>query len=850
MVDKLALIDAYGFLFRAYFALPKLSDELGRPTGAISGFLNMIVKILKEHEFDYVLVAMDSAGSKIRNEIYSDYKANRDLPPSDLIDQFAILREALEAFGLFSLEKIGYEADDILATVAKIYASQELEVSIISSDKDLWQLMSPHIKIFDAIKSKYLARDDVVEKFGIYPEQVLDFLSLMGDASDNIPGVTGIGKKTAADLLTEFQTLDNLYENIGSVMQKRRKELLLAGRDNAYISRKLVRLVDDLDLDISLADMRYSFSINQDIIDFLQKYSLKNIMSRLEKNSAKEISKNYHKGSTIINEKALLSVENLEEFICKVNHDGKISCILSSDDVLTIYCGNKSFELTKELFDNADIINKEVKGIFTDDSLMKICFASRNIGKFLDVSLEYYDDIQLMCYVIWGREINDIKDIYQQCFEDSDYKEEDKACYLEVIYNVLLDKIISMDLYDLYIQIDRVLLNIVIAMEKRGICVDADVLKNLSCEFRQRLSAIENDVYSMAGEEFNIGSPKQVGEFLFEKMGITGGKKTKSGSYVTDVSVLESLEAQGYGVAKDILEWRKLSKLINTYTDSLPKHINNVTTRVHTTYSTIGTNTGRFSSVNPNLQNIPIRTEEGNKIRSAFVTKHGYKFVSFDYSQIELRLLAEMANVQGLKDSLNQNIDIHAVTASQVFGMKIDEVNAEYRRKAKTINFGIIYGITAFGLGIRLGISAGEASDYIKSYFSCYPEIKLYMDKSIDIARSQGYVQTIYGRRCFIKDINNNSRVLRGIAERAAINAPLQGSAADIIRKSIIKVDSALRNKDADMVLQIHDELLLEVREEIVEEVIILVKESMENIQNLAIRLPVNVSCGNHWGEL
>ena len=856
MNDKLVIIDAYGLLFRAYFALPKLTSKEGVHIGAISGFLNMLIKIIDNIKCDYILIARDAKGDNFRHDIYKDYKANREAAPEELIGQFSILQEALNAFEISNMHAVGYEADDIIATIVKNY-SKEMDICVISSDKDLFQLMTYGVKIFDSMKDKYVDEEYVKGKFGVEPEKLLDCLALMGDKSDNIPGVPSIGVKTAAQLINDFGSLENLYNNLSEIKQIKRRDALELNRDSAFMSKKLITLNTDVPLDFSLDDLKFKLEYTEKINDFFKKYDFTTLSDRLKKRfswkedieesiidcDVEDVKITKHEVIEITTEKDLkyLSKTAIYEGIIAIDYssEGQISGNISIG-----FSSGKCFIESAE-HNSRDKLISILKNIFQDDSIIKICFDVNNINKLFDVTVSNYDDLQVMYATIYTGTKVDIPDMWNKYFGD-DNLEKNKVMKFIPLYNKMKLDIIDNGIYSLYTYFDKPLMNKLITMKRNGILVNKDILLELSEEFKSDLRGIEAEIYQEAGTVFNIASPKQVGSILFDKLGIEGGKKSKTGAYVTDVSVLEKLNNEQYRIAGLILNWRKISKLISTYVDSLIGHINNDTGRVHTSYSMISTNTGRLSSSNPNLQNIPIRDVDGNRIRKAFEAGEGKTLISFDYSQIELRLLAEMADVKLLKKAFDDGIDVHSVTATQMFGIDIDSVTSEYRRKAKTINFGIIYGISAFGLSERLGITTNEASLYIKSYFECYPEIKNYMDRQIMFAKENGYVLTYFNRKCYMTNINSSNRTLRNFSERAAINAPLQGTASDIMRRAVIEVDNAIDNKiSAKMLLQIHDELLLEVTKGCEVEVIEIVKKCMEYVSEIGnIYIPVNVLSG------
>ncbi len=864
-MKNLIIIDAYSFLFRAYYALPPLTNASGAPVGAIYGFINMLFKCLQNHSINYLVIACDYGKKTFRNDLYSEYKANRVAPPDDLIPQFATLREAINAFGIKILELEGYEADDIIASLVRKFANnKDLTITIFSSDKDLMQLMDDSVKIYDSLKNRYLDSDYVIEKFGVAPDKLLDVLSLTGDKSDNIPGVPGIGIKTAAQLINEYSTLENLLENAQEIKQNKRRENILLNKQKAILSKTLITLCDSVPMDVSLEDCIYSKPDITVLRMFLEQYGLKSLVARISKvwescdNSVvTEDLTQLIKVETIL----VSTIKDMEACVADCYYSGILSFqIIKDQDVvlnLNISCRRETMYIIKaneisaqSLFSSGEDIWNDCLSLFKkmllDKSLLKIACDLKNIQHFLDVEIVFGEDLELMSYMLdSGKHKNDIKHLLSEYLSiDSD--NENTPCFMIALYHLLLQKLSEQSLYNMYWELDKPLVNVFYSMEKEGILVDKNVLYNLSKEFNVELQKVENKIYEIVGHEFNIGSPKQLAVVLFDELQIDIGKKKKS----TDISVLESMLANDHYIAEYIIKWRHLSKLINTYTDSLLKQINFSTSRIHTTYSLTLTSTGRLSSHNPNLQNIPVRTPEGHKIREAFISKNEYLLLSADYSQIELRLLAYMANIIPLKEALASNHDVHAITASQIFNVAISDVTAELRRKAKAINFGIIYGISAFGLAKQLSISTTEAQKYIDYYLDYYKGISEYMEATIAYAKENGYVKTLSGRRCYVPSINNKNYQQRSFAERAAINAPLQGTAADIMREAIIKIHNNIQNEDAKLLLQVHDEVILEVGEHSIDKIKDVVKKSMESSSFLDVLLPVSINSAKNWKML
>lgn len=901
--DELILIDGYGFLFRAYHSMPPLTRPGdGTPVGAIYGFSNMLMKLLGQHQGDYVAVALDSGKKTFRNDLYGEYKANRPPPPEDLIPQFPMVREAVEAFNLPVLEKEGYEADDLIATYTRLAREQGLKVIVVSSDKDLMQLVGDGVEMFDPLKSRAIKEEQVQEKFGVTPDKVLDVLSLMGDSSDNIPGVPGIGPKTAAELIGEYGNLDTLLARANEIKQNKRRENLIEFADQARLSRDLVKLEHHVPTDIAVSTLALKPSDNEKLASFLSKQGFKSLVSRLDAGAsfgkqesstaspAKKKATN-HSYSKLEDLSALknwlakpLEIVSLSVLADTNKHSELQGFAFCLNNIQTAYIASQAKAETpkaaqNDLFsapaesskksDGSTEILKLLKPILENDAILK---TGQNIKPLLSLCKEHgitpkaIEDVSLLSYLLEGTvEKHDIQAMAMRHLDAAPPETNEKdmeadalaalrasqAGYIANLYPVLKHRLREDSLLSLYERIERPLVAVLAEMERVGIKLDCQALKGMSDDFAKRLHELEKEVHELAGYEFNIGSPKQLGEVLFEKMGIQGGKKSKTGAYGTDASKLEELAASGHSIADKVLAWRQISKLKSTYTDALPKQVK-ADGRVHTHYEMTVTNTGRLSSTDPNLQNIPTRTEEGTKIREAFIAKPGYKLISADYSQIELRLIAHMADIKALKDAFAHNQDIHATTASQVFGIPLEQVDAEHRRRAKAINFGIIYGMSTFGLASRLRIERTDAKRYIETYFKQYPGIRRYMDDTIQYAKEHGYVQTLFGRKCFIRDIQGKNPAMRQFAERAAINAPLQGTGADIIKKAMVQLPEALQKAklDASLLLQVHDELILEVKASQAEQAATLVKKVMEGALQVSVPLTVDVGVGDNWAEI
>lgn len=893
---QIYLVDGSGYIFRAFHALPPLTRPDGVPVGAVLGFTNMLIKLLKEKNPDYLVVVFDTARKNFRNEIYPAYKANRQETPLELIPQFSLIRKACEAFDVPYIDKEGYEADDLIATYAH---SQPGEVTIVSSDKDLMQLVGGSVRMLDPIKNRLIGVEEVKEKFGVLPEQVVDVQALAGDSSDNVPGVPGIGIKTAAELIQTYGTLENLLENAEEIKQNKRREMLLIHKENALMSKRLVSLDDKVPMTESLQDFSVKPIQFEKVTAFLKEQHFNALIHRLEKEQPTTT-------PTQTTYELIQDIPSLKWWIEHIRTIGYvafdtettsldameaqlvgISLSTAPSKACYIPVGHKGVErdLLNEGTTPQQIPLKEVlsllKPILEDPAILKI---GQNIKydalvlKKYDLEITPLDDTMVMSYLLEGGQHGHGMDEIAKLYLDHDtikYQDVvgsgrsqvtfDKVPLEKALTYAAEDADITFQLHDLlkprlleehqctlYETLERPLIPVLVDMEYRGIKVDPVVLKKLSGEFEKRLSEIETHIHQEAGESFNVASPKQLGDILFEKLKLPGGKKGKTGAYGTSAEVLESLSEQGFTIANTLLEWRQLSKLKSTYTDALIRQINPATDRVHTSYAMAATSTGRLASSDPNLQNIPIRSEEGKKIREAFIASPGMKLLSVDYSQIELRLLAHMANIPELQRAFWDDKDIHAQTASQVFDIPLEKMTSELRQRAKAINFGIIYGISPFGLARQLGISRENAGQYIQTYFKLYPGIQDYMERMKKEARDLGYVTTLLGRRCFIPDIQSRDPARRGFAERQAINAPLQGGNADIIKKAMIKLDRLFKETElkAYMLLQVHDELIFEIADEDIDKAQPLIVKTMQSIVSLSVPLVVEANVGNTWAEV
>ena len=900
-MKNLFLIDGSGFIFRAFYAIPLLTNSQGIPINAVYGYCNMILNIYEKFKPEQMIVVFDTKKKTFRSDIYKEYKSNRTDPPEELIPQFSIIRDATDALQIPRLEMDGYEADDIIATYTKQAEEKGVSVTIISSDKDLMQLVNKNTKMYDSMKDKFIGVKEVKEKFGVEPSKIIDVQALAGDRIDNIPGVSGIGVKTAAELINNFNSLENVLAKVNEIKQPKRRQILIDEKDKALISKKLVTLKCNVDIKKKY-DSNLFQGINQKTaLKFFEKHGFKNLISRFTKKEKKDsTNQSLKKKQKYFVIQSLKDLINLEKKIQKnklVSIDTETSALnanvaelvgisLSVNEKEAFYLPLKHSLDTNNNFKNLDLqkVFPILKKILEDDSIIKIGHNikyDKIIFSRIGINLNPVDDTMLLSYVLdtgkFRHNLDDLAKIYfnyetikykdvvgvgkkEKKFNEVNIKDayiyaaEDADITLR-LYKILKKRIISEKLLSVYEYIEKPLINVLAEIEKKGIKVDVKKLKNLSLVFQKKLSKIEKEIFKLSSIEFNIASPKQLGEILFNKLGLEGKKKGKSGAYSTSVDVLENLSYQGHKIAEFLLEWRQISKLLNTYTYSLINEVNKKTLRIHTSYSMAATNTGRLSSTDPNLQNIPIRTEEGKKIRNAFISDKGFKLVSLDYSQIELRLLAHIGKVEDLKKAFDKNIDIHKKTASQIFNVELKDVNDDLRRKAKTINYGIIYGISAFGLAKQLNIQRSEADLIIKEYFKNYKGILNYINETTDFCKKNGFVKTLFGRECYIEGINNKNSSFRNFAIRAAINAPIQGSAADIIKKAMINIYKFLEEKKtkSKMILQVHDELLFEMCESEINYLSMDIKKIMENASlpevKLDIPLIVDIGEGFSWAE-
>jgi DNA polymerase-1 len=916
--DHFYLIDGSGYIFRAYYALPPLTRKSdGLPTGAVSGFCSMLFKLLEDSKSNenlqkptHFAVIFDSARKTFRNEIYSDYKANRAEAPDDLAPQFEYIRKSVLAFNLPSVDLLNYEADDLIATYVDQILKAGAKVTIVSSDKDLMQLYKKGVRIFDPMKNKFINEEDVFKKFGVDASKVIDVQALAGDSSDNVPGVPGIGVKTAAELINKYGTLDKLLKSTHEIKQNKRRETLIENKDKALISKELVTLKHDAPVDRELSEFKLKEIDKDKLYEFLREMEFNRLLSSIisaygepnliPKNEKKE----NIKGAEPINNKNYHLIQNLneiDEWINEAEEIGEIAVDTETDSLdphqanlvgisLSTKIGKACYipvgHKSKKCLNKKDVL-KKIKPLLEDPSIKKI---GQNIKfDFIifymnGIILNSMEDTMLMSYVLDAGKNRHNMDMLSEIhlnhkpikFKElvgtgkkeinfseveidkaKDYAAED-ADVTYRLYKKFYKSLKSEKLNNIYEIFEKPLIKILAFMEIEGIKVDNKFLNTLSLKFEKKIEKIQKEIFKISKKEFNIASPKQLGEIIYNDLKIAGLKKTKKGSFATSASVLEDLAFKGHEFAKLVLDWRQLSKLKNTYSDSLPEHLNPNTKRVHTSFLLAATTTGRLASSDPNLQNIPIKTEDGRDIRKAFIAEKDNVLISADYNQIEMRILADLADVKELKKAFKNNEDIHSLTASQIFNIDIKKVDKDQRRKAKAINFGIIYGISQYGLAKQINVSNYEAEDFLNAYFAKFPEIKIYMDNTIKFCRKSGYVNNIFGRRSHFNSINDKNFNVRNFQERAAINAPIQGSASEIMRLAMIRIDKKLEEEKSiksKMLLQIHDELIFEVKKSEIKKMMKIIKDEMISVadsdyHSFSIPLTVDINSGNNWGEL
>ncbi len=916
--DHYYLIDGSGYIFRAYYALPPLTRKSdGLPTGAVSGFCSMLFKLLEDSKSDknlqkpsHFAVIFDSARKTFRNEIYSEYKANRAEAPDDLAPQFEYIRKSVLAFNLPSVELPNYEADDLIATYVNQILKKGAKVTIVSSDKDLMQLFQKNVRIYDPMKNKFITEEDVQKKFGVDPSKVIDVQALAGDSSDNVPGVPGIGVKTAAELINKYGTLEKLLELAHEIKQNKRRETLIENKDKAIISKKLVTLKHNAPTTINLNQFSLKEIDKNKLYKFLREMEFNRLLSSAisaygepdllnNKNSEiVEIKQNQ------INKKDYYLIDDINEidkWIKEAEEIGELAVDTETSSLdphqANLIGISLSTQIGKACYipighkeqKNIDknLVLKKLKPLLEDPSIKKI---GQNIKFdfiiffYQGIKLTSMEDTMLMSYVLDAgknrHNMDTLAEIHLRhktiAFKDlvgtgkkeinfsevsiekaKEYAAEDADVTLR-LYQKFKNSLKSEKMTNLYESFEKPMIKILALMEIEGIKIDNKFLKILSSKFDKKIKKIQDEVFKISRKEFNIASPKQLGEIIYNDLKISNLKKTKKGSFATSASVLEDLAFKGHKFAQLVLDWRQLSKLKNTYSDTLPEHMNPKTKRVHTSFLLAATTTGRLASSDPNLQNIPIKSEDGRDIRKAFITDKDSVLISADYNQIEMRILADLADVKELKKAFKNKEDIHSLTASQIFNVDIKKVNQDQRRKAKAINFGIIYGISQYGLAKQINVTNHEAEEFLNAYFAKFPEIKVYMDQTIKFCRKSGYVSNIFGRRSHFLNINDKNFNVRNFQERAAINAPIQGSASEIMRLAMIRLSKRFdeeKFKKTKMLLQIHDELIFETSKVGVKGISNVIIDEMSSVANsdnhsFSIPLTVDINIGDNWGAL
>ncbi|SFM03998.1 DNA polymerase I [Shimia aestuarii] len=921
----LHLIDGSAFIFRAYHALPPLTRKSdGLPVGAVAGFCNMLHRYVEANTGPdaptHVAVIFDYSGKSFRNDMYDQYKANRPPAPEDLVPQFPLTREATKAFNIACKEIEGFEADDIIATLACQARDAGGRCTIISSDKDLMQLVGDGVEMLDAMKNRRIDRDGVIEKFGVGPERVVDVQALAGDSVDNVPGAPGIGIKTAALLINEYGDLESLLDRAEEIKQPKRRQTLIEKRDQIELSKRLVQLDCDMELDFTLDELEVREPEPDVLLSFLAEMEFRTLSKRMADQLGVEApsipepqaaeTSDAGEESVAIDPDAYECVRDaaaLQAWIGKIHHRGYVAvdtettslnemvaelagiCLsVEPGEACYIPVGHKkgaSDDLFggEELQDGQMALNEVLdmlKPVLEDPAVLKIFQNAKYDCKVLSrygITVAPIDDTMLLSYALHAGEHNHGMDALSERYLDHTpipiktllgtgksaitfdkvpideavkYAAEDADITLR-LWKLFKPRLHQKQVTTVYETLERPLVPVLAEMEMHGIKVDRDTLSRMSNAFAQKMAGLEAEIHELAGESFNVGSPAQLGEILFDKMGIEGGKRGKNGKYSTGADILEELATE-HELPRRVLDWRQLSKLKSTYTDALQDHINAETGRVHTSYVQTGANTGRLASTDPNLQNIPVRSEEGRRIREAFVSEPGKTLVSLDYSQVELRILAHIAGIDALKQAFKDGQDIHAMTASEMFDVPMEEMTPELRRRAKAINFGVIYGISGFGLARNLRIPRGEAQDFINRYFERFPGIRTYMDNTKAFAKEHGYVQTLFGRKIHTPEINAKGP-RASFAYRAAINAPIQGTAADVIRRAMVRMPAAIADLPAKMLLQVHDELIFEVDDSAVDEAIAVARDVMQGAAEPAVKLDVplivDAGRGRNWAE-
>ncbi|MDP7318968.1 MAG: DNA polymerase I [Bacteriovoracaceae bacterium] len=878
-MKRLIVVDISSFIFRAFFAIRPMTSPKGIPVNAVYGVLTMLMKLLQNYNPTHVVLARDSKGGSFRNEKYELYKANRGEPPEDLVPQFAIIEELIKRMEIPELAIVNYEADDIIGSFVTQFKKDFDEILIASGDKDLMQFVDGPIKMLDTMKDKLFGRDEVFEKMGVYPEQIVDYLSLLGDSSDNIPGVKGIGAKGAAKLLAEYHSLDEIIKNIDKLTNKRAKTALEKHIDDAHLSKGLVEIVTDLDLGLKPEDLKYTMEGHEGFVDFLDELNFKSIKAKVSAGAGNSIT--VSKPKAYIDYEVIKEEKKLNKFLEMLPTVDQVyvEAFFEDDDyhklnpkAYGVSNGEKNYIFYAQDFSFLEIMEKvlQTKKLFiatTNSKSLYACAAEKEIDKELNIfditQAHFVQDpekkhtLQTMALEYLSENVPLLKELKKENLEDiASLKNFEfgfaKRLYCGIrIYPWLQKKLKEAGVEKIFYDIDSPLLPILSRMEFEGVHLDVNFYKTLESEFTEITQDIEKKVLKISGKEVNLKSPKQVRELLFEDLGLPVIKKTKTGPS-TDSSVLEKLDQMGESeVPGLILKYREIEKLNSTYVKTLPELVDEKG-KIHTHFNQHVAQTGRLSSDKPNLQNIPIRTESGRKLRKGFKAKKGCVLLGADYSQVELRLLAHFSEDKVMVKAFKDNQDIHAQTASEIFGTPLQDVSKDQRSYAKAINFGLMYGQSSFGLSQMLGISPGEAKEYITNYFERFSSVKSYLDSLKEFCEKTGYSETLYGRRRYIKDINSTNRQMKSMAERMAINSPIQGTAADIIKIAMINIDKELSKRElkSKMILQVHDELIFEVPQDEVKEMESLVKELMEGVAELKVPLKVDMGTADNWYDL
>lgn len=875
-MKKLIIVDISNFIFRAFFAIRPLHNPEGVPVNAVYGVLSMMYNLITKYQPTHILIARDTKEGSFRKDIYPEYKAHRTEPPDDLVPQFALVDDLIRLLNLPEIKASNYEADDIIGSVACQWKKDFDEILIASGDKDLMQFVDGPVKMLDTMKEKIYSREDVKDKMGVYPEQIVDYLSLIGDTSDNIPGVAGIGPKGAQNLIEEFGTLENILANIEGIKNKRNQNALQSNKDKAILSKELVKIVTDLKLKFSYDETSYRLQLSSELEEFLNKMGFRTWLSKLSEYKPKEITQT----PPVKEQKEERKVQrwSLSDLKKQIAGEEVIAISHICDDELDQrLCWRGTVVATKKATGFIPLSSQEAKtfiDIVHEAHALVVCYQSKPIlqlafmtgvspdFKYFDLAQahfilnpEYRHDLGTITEEFLGVRLpvatKGQKDLFGESEEEL-MSQGERAEALLSLYPLLRDKLKEMDVERPYVELDIPLIKVLAAMELEGVALDISFYKELEAEFSKQIDQIEKEVFEVAGDKINLRSPKQVGELLFEKLGLPVIRKTKTG-YSTDAEVLNELAAMNASpIPEYLLRYREIEKLLSTYVKALPTMVNSETKKIHTHFQPSNAATGRLSSDNPNLQNIPVRTENGRRLRRGFIPSKGNVLLSADYSQVELRLLAHFSQDNNMLDAFRHDRDIHRQTAAEVFEVPLDQVTKEQRSAAKGINFGLMYGQTSFGLSQALHISQGEAKKYITSYFQKFQSVKSYLDHLKESAEEKGYAETLFGRKRNLPDIKSTNRQIKAMAERVAINSPIQGTAADIIKLAMINIFRIMneRGLKSKMILQVHDELIFDVVPEELEEMKVLVQEQMEGAVSLSVALKVEMGVGNNWYDL